>query len=430
MLAGAGPVPAAGGETMPSLRLLAVVPVLAAGLSVGGDDAGYRLTAADDPVFRLGAESRAGDPVCVRSGPASEPATDRWTYRAVSSRSSGLVLTDLRLGPRRMADAAGVAYVRIRTADGTQHIAFLTPTPRPQPDGSVASRLRGAVDCSPVEGDEAVTATYAVTVGGDVTVLFEQQYRFSNALDDRCEPTLKSRCKRFWPTTRWAASPADGKKIRSVSVVQRFAWDPDDGILQGSGGGAELIRDVVKFPSGIKVKSLSDIDLEPDTLSGAGGHLLRGGARKVIGGGEVPGAGWENYHQSSRHGVGLPSPVNAGCSDCVHVHWSWFSDPRPVGIPLPKNPLITGTSKAAARWVANRVACRCPFDDFSDGRPQIPEGSRQTACVGWTTDEPAEPVDWCRPVSSSYRPGAWRPRTRSRPVRRPRPSNRSGPPRS
>ncbi|MET8150803.1 hypothetical protein ACIBSW_18215 [Actinoplanes sp. NPDC049668] len=390
-------MPAAGRETMRGLRLLAIVPVLAAGLTVGGDDVGYRLTAADDPVFRLGAESRAGDPVCARSGPPSEPATDRWTYRAISSRASGLVLTDLRLGPRRMADAVGVAQVRIRTADGTLHNGFLTPGPRPQPDDTVASRLLGPVDCSPVEGDEAVTATYAVTVGGDVTVLFEQQYRFSELLDDRCEPTLKSRCKRFWPTTRWAASPADSKKVRSVSVVQRFAWDPDDGILQGSGGGAELIKDVVKFPSGIKVRSLSDLDFEPETLSGGGGHLRRGGARKVIDGGEVRGAGWENYHQSSRHGVGLPSPVSAGCSDCVHVHWSWFADPRPAGIPLPKNPFITGTSTAAARWVANRVACRCPLDDFSDGGPQIPDGSRQTACVGWTTDEPTEPVDWCRP---------------------------------
>ncbi|MEU4214906.1 hypothetical protein [Actinoplanes sp. NPDC026623] len=391
------------------LRLLAVVPVLAAVLSVaGGDDGGYRLTAADDPVFHLGAESRAGDPVCARTmGPASAPATDHWTYRAVVSRSSGLVLTGLRLGPRLLADAAGVAYVRIRTADGAAHNGFLTPAPVAQPDITVAGRLLGAVDCSPVEGDEAVTARYAVTVrslspGGDVTVLFEQQYRFSDVLDDRCEPTLTSRCKRFWPTTRWAVSPSDSGKVRSVSVVQRFAWNPDDGVGQGHGGGAVLIRDGVKVPSGIEVNSLTDLDLNVTTLGG--GHLRRSGQRKVVDRGEVRGEGWENYHQTSRHEAGPPSPVSAGCSECVHVHWSWFADPRPFGVPLPKGrmrELMADAGKAAVRLAANKLACRCLSGNFSDGRPQIPEGSRQTACVGWTTEEPAEPVDWCEPRAES-----------------------------
>ncbi|XVU28274.1 hypothetical protein ACQPZJ_14875 [Actinoplanes sp. CA-054009] len=373
-------------------RLLALLPVLAAGLTVTGDESADRASVA----FQLGEESRAGDRVCDRTmGPAGEPATDHWTYRAIVSRSSGLVLTDIRLGPRLMADAAGVAYVRIRTADGVIHNGFLTPTPVAQPDSAVASRLRGAVDCAPVEGDDAVTAAYAVTVG-DATVLFEQQYRFSNVLDKRCEPTLKSRCKRFWPTTRWAVSPADRKKIRSVSVVQRFAWNPDDGVGQGSAGGAELIKDELDVGS-----SLTALKLKVTTLSGGNGHLRLAGTKKVIDRGEVRGEGWENYHQTSRHGVGLPTPISAGCSECVHVHWSWFADPLSSAVPLPQDTKthewFTEAGKPTARLVASQVACGgCLDGAFSDGRPQIPDGSRQTACIGWTTHEPTSPVDWCQ----------------------------------
>ncbi|XVV15452.1 hypothetical protein ACQP2X_14245 [Actinoplanes sp. CA-131856] len=379
-------------------RLLALLPVLAAGLTVAGDDSADRASVA----FQLGEESRAGDQVCDRTmGPASEPATDHWTYRAIVSRSSGLVLTDIRLGPRLMANAAGVAYVRVRTADGVIHNGFLTPTPVTQPDSAVTSRLRGAVDCAPIEGDDAVTATYAVTVG-DVTVLFEQQYRFSNVLDDRCEPTLKSRCKRFWPTTRWAVSPADSKKIRSVSVVQRFAWNPDDGVGQGSAGGAELIKDELDVRS-----SLTNLKLKVTALSGGSGHLRRAGTKKVIDRGQIQGEGWENYHQSSRHGVGLPSPVSAGCSDCVHVHWSWFADPLSSVLPMNQTTRtrewLTEQGKPAARLAASEVACDfCDEGAFSDGRPQIPDGSRQTACVGWTTDEPTSPVNWCRSGDKPY----------------------------
>ncbi|MFF5075955.1 hypothetical protein ACFY36_02810 [Actinoplanes sp. NPDC000266] len=373
-------------------RLLALLPVLAAGLTVAGDDSADRASVA----FQLGEEARAGDQVCDRTmGPASEPATDHWTYRAIVSRSSGLVLTGVRLGPRLMADAAGVAYVRVRTADGVIHNGFLTPTPVTQPDSAVTSRLRGAVDCAPVEGDDAVTASYAVTVR-DVTVLFEQQYRFSNELDDRCEPTLKSRCKRFWPTTRWAVSPADSKKIRSVSVVQRFAWNPDDGVGQDSAGGAELIKDELDVRS-----SYIDLKLKVTALSGGSGHLQLAGAKKVIDGGEVGGEGWENYHQTSRHWVGLPSPVSAGCSECVHVHWAWFADPLSSLVRLPRDvethEWFTKAGKPAARLAASQVACGgCVDGAFSDGRPQIPDGSRQTACVGWTTHEPTYPVDWCQ----------------------------------
>ena len=381
------------------LRLLAIVPILAATLTVAGDDNGYRLTSAENPVFQLGPESRLGDAVCARTtGPASLPASDHWTYRATSSKSSGLVLTDVRLGPRLMADAIGVAYVRIRTAGGL-HTGFLTPTPQTQPDHLVTSRLAGPVDCAPVDGDAAVTATYLVTVGAprggvDVTVLVEQQYRFSEVLDGQCEPTLKSRCQRFWPTARWAVPPGDSAKVTSVSVVQRFAWNPDDGIHQSgdrstrsSAGGVDLIKDVVEVPSGIVVNSLTDIDLRPTTLSGGSGHYPRGGAMKVIDNGRVPRSGWENYHQTSRHHMGFPSPVSPGCSECVHVHWSWFADPRPVAL----------FSEVAVRRAVNQLACVCGSADFSDGGPQIPEGSRQTACIGWTTRTLSEPVDWCRP---------------------------------
>jgi hypothetical protein len=112
----------------------------------------------------------------------------------------------LRLGPRLFAQQISVPYVRIKTADQT-HVSHLIPAGQRQPDLGFSSRLVGDVQCGTDDGDTTITATYVVavhtlTLGSDLMVNIEQQYRFSTVLDSACEATHSARCKRFRPTVR------------------------------------------------------------------------------------------------------------------------------------------------------------------------------------------------------------------------------------
>ena len=53
------------------------------------------------------------------------------------------------------------------------------------------------------------------------------------------------------------------------------------------------------------------------------------------------------------------------------AHWSWFADKKA------------------------RDGYNVFYDPWSDGRPQILDESKQTACMGWTTDPVETAVDWC-----------------------------------
>src|SRR5690348_1366927 len=40
------------------------------------------------------------------------------------------------------------------------------------------------------------------------------------------------------------------------------------------------------------------------------------------------------------------------------------------------------------------MACQSP-SCWSDGNPELRAGSRQNACIGWTTAPSPGPIDWC-----------------------------------
>jgi hypothetical protein len=367
-------------------RLLLCLPLL--GLTVAACN--------DQDVQKVGAAAYAGSVACTPPSPAvpasaAGPA-DRWSYQPILTNGAGLVLNQIRLGPRLFADQVSTPYLRIFTADRKKHIALLTPDGRDQLDSAVKSRLEGRVTCGTDDQDSVVTANYQVSVhpdsGPDVTVSVTQQYRFSDTLDHRCEASMTAVCKRFWPTVAWSVPPSQSRGLK-VSIVQRLRLNPDDARNQASAGGADLVRDALA----LNAKHLdpfdpsyADYSLDVDDLAGEG-HLVKAGAAQVLVNGQVPSDGWENYHQTDRHTVGLPSTTNAGCTECVHVHWSWFAH-----VKIKHGPEV---AEKEARAVANLVACHTATC-WSDGQPELRPGSKQTACVGWTTDPPDDKdVDWC-----------------------------------
>ncbi|WP_328296192.1 hypothetical protein OG218_26450 [Kineococcus sp. NBC_00420] len=359
--------------------------------------------------------STAGDVkgrvVCRPSAAADAEAAldqpDGWDYAPVVTADAGLALTKLRYGPRLLADAIDVPYVRITDRQGQVHTVHLTPAPASGPNLPRVS-LEGEAECRSADkaADQAigVSATYRVIVNEhtpqELTVLIGQSYRFDPHLDTECEPTVTAQCIRFWPTVSWAIPDDDFAGINekvAVDIVERFRLNPDEGsrIAAPASGPAysslDLIRDaptVGGTDDGLHVAEL-----------GNKGQLRQAGATKILN--EGVGGHWENIHQTARQGVELPGITpgvapskygggTAGCPECVHAHWTWFAD----------DTHIAGTT---ARDLANSLSCGLP-NCWSDGAPQILDGSKQTVCLGWDTGEAATAVDWC--AAAEQTPGA------------------------
>jgi hypothetical protein len=368
-------------------------------------------------VVALPRDGGGGEPVCPLT-PAMTP--DRWFYTPYLSYAGGLVLKNVRFGPRLVARSLSVPYVRVKVGDAEPVTVLLTRSPTA--GAAITSELAGPVECAPEdrgEGATGVSAVYRLAVprpGKDpVTVLVQQSYRFDTRLDSECEPTMTAKCRRFWPTTTWAI-PGSWNTVRGdagevpdirVSVVQKFEFDPDGSAGSGLPGSANLIRDTPN-PKLPRVPSLDDLEL-PEVLTvddkAGEGRMLKSGAEKVISGGEVGGR-WENWHQTGRMDMGLPGlkpgalpdvhdhalSGTAGCSECVHAHWSWFAGVRDSTDRL--LPDLPGIPQTTLLDVVNLITClgkRC----WSDGLPQIADGSKQDACVAWTTDDVTRSRDWC-----------------------------------
>jgi hypothetical protein len=291
-------------------------------------------------------------------------------------------LNNLRFGPRRLADQISVAYVRItNTTSNKTYVGYLTPTPD-APATDVTSRLMAPAYCAVDGGEQLVEATYAVTVAAEhLTILVHQEYRFDTALDNKCEATESAKCRRFWPTVSWALDDQQRTDAAfRVTVVQHYSLDPDRVSGDGLSGAADLVSDIPHVGN-VGVNDLA-----------GNGALRKAGAVEVLKNGKV--VNWENWHQTGRARVGLPSNKpgvippeygggTAGCTECVHIHWSWFG-------------LLAKSRIVGQRLLdfSNIESCGTPRC-WSDGKPEIEDGSKQTDCIGWTTSVVTQPIDWC-----------------------------------
>jgi len=308
---------------------------------------------------------------------SADPPKDGWVYSAYLSQAEGLVVKDLRFGPRNVADEISVPYLRpIGFGSGIAHLSVA-----PQPgDGDLSSTLVGEPVCNP-NGHDGVAATYQLTSRpSGLTFVVQQSYRF-DAYDSatRCEASESVKCVRFWPTVTWglAGSQTVDQSNRNVGldVVERLSFDPD-GLGMDS---ANITRDTPSKENPFNIDHLSH-----------DGALMKEGAVVALTSGHIK--KWENWHQTSREMVSLPGIPDAlggsgyaGCSECVHAHWSWFGDNR-------------------VRDAGNRGSpCHSP-DCWTVGTPQILPASHQTACAGWVRSSTvvADGTDWCARAKNGW----------------------------
>jgi predicted small lipoprotein YifL len=302
-----------------------------------------------------------------------------WSFAAEASDSDGLVLTGARLGPRQLVQQISVPYIEVAAHwAGTRKVATrrfeLTRTPVSGHSGVGTALMTGDVTCHG-SGSQSVSASADYVVQGlpsGVAILVWQSYRFDSGTIG-CEPSEKLPCNRFWPTVEWGANQAAAGFLKSVRIVQRLQFDPDS----GSSVTADIYRDRAN-PSAIlsrtSVETLGRGGLKKETRQ----LVISDGTRiaKPLMGGCPHACTWDSVHLTDRPSTSSPGadPLDPtpGCSECVHVHWAWDRATNNIchGKVIPGCNYLTGKS-------------------FTDGRPELVDGSRQTAYLSVVRYSPA-----------------------------------------
>jgi hypothetical protein len=284
-----------------------------------------------------------------------------WKMSAHVSDNDGLVLDESSFGGRVFSKQISVPYLegiyRYNGVPGLESKIELTPTRDKAHPDLPAEPVRGSTlqsfQCGTDGGDIYAKAVYAVDdfvneqdVTGPLTVT--QQYRF-RGLDAAhpCEPTEKLSCARFWPSVsyQYAGNTDCPRRSRTCTAftalrtVQRMAFRPDD----KPDGGIDAYRDKLDRPFG-----------DPGTIQtkGSGGSMRYEDTDEAIRGGSR--GDWDSIHQAPGPKTSGPGVLSPGCGECVHMHWAW------------------------SRFLIDAHKRQV----WSDGKPEILDGSRQDAVFG------------------------------------------------
>jgi hypothetical protein len=286
---------------------------------------------------------------------------DGWKFQAHVSANDGLVLDESSFKGRIFTQQVSVPYLegiyRSGAAAGLVAKIELTPTPDKahgtQPTQPIVGSTLKSFECDLDGTDIYAKAVYVAddfvaeeSAPGPLTVT--QEYRFRGVDPDHpCEPNEKLSCGRFWPSISYDYAgdpPCKAQTSRScgeftaLRTVQRMAFRPDD----APNGGIDAYRDkvVVDHDSGmIKTK-------------GSEGSMKYEDSDEAIRNGNH--GDWDSIHQSPSSATSGPGLNTPGCGECVHMHWRWSQ--------------IVNTTR--------------PLNWFSDGKPQILDGSTQSADFG------------------------------------------------
>lgn len=304
-----------------------------------------------------------------------------WRMELEVSDDDGLVLKNIRLENRYMAEQISVPYYMLETSS----VAGRGELKPDSGDPSMASRL---VNFNSWSDDEklVVEATYVVgkiPEGSANCLEIIQRYEFYKSKPgDQCEPSATLPCARWKPIVSYRFTGPAGD-FHKLEIPQRHHFR-DNGFEGNSVG---LFR---------------DCDYNPLLCLGLGGVIFTDKVNpltyeygsNVIAQGKDAGK-WDNFHQTFLGSVDEPL-VNPGCPECIHMHWRWGTH---LGEAFGSgNPLIAAGSNqdvdiAAVAFHAN------PEDDPYNYRDlfQEPEATQTFATVpGGSTynSKPRDMVLW------------------------------------
>jgi len=275
-----------------------------------------------------------------------------WSAEVSVSASDGLVLENVRLGPRYLARRMSVPYFRLQTSALEMTRGELTP----RGDQAVArSRLIGfsrhepAVDEADPAWVEAVYAVDRIPAGSSSCLVVTQRYQLEQEKPHGgCEPSESIpspprllpplNCSPWRPSVRYDFSGGPGETLREFNAPLRLHFRDDNRSINF----ASLFEDndAGEFPP-----TVSRYDVYTEYRQ----RIIKSGSRA---------SQWDNYHQSFT--IVLPPLIGPGCAECVHLHWRWGK-----GVPD-------------------------AFPDKNDGKPLVPDGSDQDVEIAVTAFHPGE----------------------------------------
>src|SRR6267142_2054596 len=237
------------------------------------------------------------------------------------SDDDGLVLKNIRLENRYMAEQISVPYYTLETNSIASARGELKPD---SGDPSMASRL---VNFNSWSDDEklVVEATYVVgkiPAGSTNCLEVVQRYEFYKSIPgDQCEPSGTLPCARWKPIVSYKFRGPTGE-FHNINIAQRQHRTVDNNTYNTVG----LFKD-------------NDTKIEI-ALSGLNGFAKWCNPLPYEWSGQIVRAGkdaqaWDNIHQTFKAKVDEPYPfcdsskpfpwisINPGCPECIHSHWRW-----------------------------------------------------------------------------------------------------------
>lgn len=230
------------------------------------------------------------------------------------SANDGLVLRDVKLGQRYMAEKISVPYYYLETSAFAQARGELKPAGA---DDSINSTL---VNYSTTVDDEklVVEATYSVhkiPLSSASCLQITQRYEFYREGALPCEPSQTLPCSNFKPSVKYKFFGQNGETLKSINIVQREHF---------------TVKNYLKNSVGL----FRDCDGTLNCIFGSAGLVFKEKQNplfteltaRVIDRGKGVGS-WDNIHQTYQGAIDEPLDLSrlalAGCPECVHTHWRW-----------------------------------------------------------------------------------------------------------
>jgi hypothetical protein len=354
-------------------------------------------------------------PVCPALGGASaQPSSgissaSNWAFQygftgQDGSQREGLVLQNVKLGNRGMADSLSLPYVSLLTeshsallrcelrTDGAlpcpaepsatiKLISFLAPEVSGNPvPKQPAVNLQAQFLIDKIDGDPADTSNGSQNPESCVLITQRHEF-FKEGTDDPCEASGKFPCARFKPTVSYRYY-SDTNRLLSLKGAQRLKFNviepppnpqpqPPNAVILPTDCEGIILGICLNFFSSVNNSPIGVLKVYDDQnplLQEAGLTVISNG--KPVGIQQSSGATRpiDNMHQSSSRTVLEPFP-RAGCPDCVHMHWRWSKSLTPGSLGVDSK-----------------------FDN-NKGLPFIPVGSNQDVTVYDIAEQDEHPDD-------------------------------------
>jgi uncharacterized repeat protein (TIGR01451 family) len=339
-----------------------------------GSEAAYYQCNCNRPTFARPASQSAFSPDWNGNG------IQDWRMDVDVSDDDGLVLKNIRLENRYMAEQISVPYYYLETNSISRTKGELTP--ESDPLQQMASHL---VNFNSWSDDEklVVEATYVVRgvpVGSTNCLEIVQRYEFYKSQPgDKCEPSGTLPCARWKPIVSYKFRGPEGE-FHNINIAQRQHRTVDNNSYNSVG----LFRDhdhVEDVP--LSLFNYFEKWCNPLPREWGGQITVNGKDAK----------NWDNVHQTFKGKVEEPYPVydpskpfpwisfDPGCPECIHSHWRWGAitdgegNGKLLGIPF------GSTQDLDFGIVLNRVGEEDP-SDYHNLVGQNPEQIRTSDTTG------------------------------------------------